>query len=177
MRLRKKSALKKQNNLRIRLQLTQSECATMLGLSRDVFQNIELGRSTAPQSKAMLKWAELETVFSKPAPRVPEQWYHEDKALADLEKWRVRRRGFLQWKLDESSQALEEMEAVYQDCLQVLGHLSRIAESDPHPVLGRTFEKHIRIKLTKRIKSTSLLHQEKLRLQIAAMQAELKAMG
>ena len=45
------------------------------------------------------------------------------------------------------------------------------------PVLGRTFEKHIRIKLTKRIKSTSLLRQEKLRLQIAAMQAELKAMG
>jgi len=91
-------------------------------------------------------------VFSKPAPRVPEQWYHEDKALADLEKWRVRRRGFLQWKLDESTQALEEMEAVYRDCLRVLGHLSRFAEGDPHPVLGRTFEKHIRIKLTKRLK-------------------------
>jgi hypothetical protein len=27
------------------------------------------------------------------------------------------------------------------------------------------------------VKSTSLLHQEKLRLQITAMQAELKAMG
>ncbi|MFN8863908.1 MAG: hypothetical protein ACK52I_03440 [Pseudomonadota bacterium] len=45
------------------------------------------------------------------------------------------------------------------------------------PVLRRTFEKHIRIKLTKRLRSTSLLHLEKIRLQIAAMQAELKAMG
>ncbi|MFN8777564.1 MAG: hypothetical protein ACK5XV_12460 [Flavobacteriales bacterium] len=164
-------------SLRHHLALTQSEFATMLGLSRDVLQNVELGRSRAPQTKAMLKWAALETVFSKAAPKVPEQWYDEKRAKAELDKWRSRQLALWTWKLDESKRALEQMEAVYQASLHALGHLSRIAAGEPHSVLGRSLEKLVRHRHTKRLKANSLLHQEKLRIQIAVIQAQVKALG
>ena len=56
-------------------------------------------------------------------------------------------------------------------------HLSRIAAGEPHTVLGRSLEKLVRHRHARRLKANSLFHQEKLRIQITVIQAQVKALG
>jgi len=153
--------------------LSQDGQALMLGLTRDVYQNMELARG---RSKSVLKMAELEMIFLQPPP-LPSEEYEEENIRAQCIAKRAIRSTMLESKLPLLRKKLAQAEVIYFAALNRLAHLT---EQKPRPattVVRPMFISVGKYRLHQRIKNHETFALQKLRFEIAASEGELKELG